>query len=100
MGCSRRPRFYIPKADLAATESRIADGDIIAITTDEKGIDVSHAGFAVRRGEEIRLLHASSAAGKVVLSEAPIKRYVTARRSRTGIIVGQAITPNGPEAPQ
>ena len=93
--CSRRPRFYIPKADLTETENRIADGDIIAITTDEKGIDVSHAGLAVRRGEEIRLLHASSAAGKVVLSEAPIKRYVSARRSRTGIIVGRTITPNG-----
>ena len=92
--CARRSRFYIPKADLTGTESRIACGDIIAITTDEKGIDVSHAGIAARFGEEIRLLHASSAAGKVVLSEAPIKRYLTARRSRTGIIVGRVITPN------
>jgi hypothetical protein len=91
--CSRRPHFYIPKADLAGTESRIAGGNIIAITTDEKGIDVSHAGLAVRLGEEICLLHASSAAGKVVLSEGPLKSYVTARRSRTGIIVGRVITP-------
>jgi hypothetical protein len=92
--CSRHSRFYVPKADLSGTESRIAGGDIIAITTDEKGIDVSHAGIAVRLGEEIHLLHASSAAGKVVLSEASIKDYVAARRSRTGIIVGRAITPN------
>ncbi len=42
--CTRRPLFYIPKADLTGIESRIAGGDIIAITTDEKGIDVSHAG--------------------------------------------------------
>ncbi len=91
--CARRSRFYIPKADLTATEGRIADGDIIAITTDEKGIDVSHVGIAARCGKEIRLLHASSAAGKVVLSEAPLKSYLMARRSRTGIIVGRAITP-------
>jgi hypothetical protein len=91
--CTRRPLFYIPKADLTGIENRIAGGDIIAITTDEKGIDVSHAGLAVRRGGEIRLLHASSAEGKVVLSEAPIKRYLTTRRSRTGIIVGRIISP-------
>jgi hypothetical protein len=92
--CSRRSHFSIPKADLPGTEDGIAGGDIIAITTDEKGIDVSHAGLAVRLGEEIRLLHASSAAGKIVLSEAPLKSYLTARRSRTGIIVGRAIRPN------
>jgi hypothetical protein len=92
--CSRRPHFYIPKADLSGTESRIAGGDVIAITTHEKGIDVSHAGLAVRLGDEIRLLHASSAAGKVVLSEAPLKSYLTARRSRTGIIIGRTIEPD------
>lgn len=91
--CERRPRFYIPKADLTGTESRIAGGDIIAITTDETGIDVSHAGIATRIGEEIRLLHASSAAGKIILSESPLKSYLTARRSRTGIIVGRVIAP-------
>ncbi len=92
--CARRSRFFIPKVDLTGTGSRIAGGDIIAITTDEKGIDVSHAGIAARCGEEIRLLHASSAAGKVVLSEAPLKSYLMARRSRTGIIVGRVIATN------
>jgi hypothetical protein len=92
--CTRRRRFYIPKADLAGTESRITGGDIIAITTDEKGIDVGHAGLAVCLGEEIRLLHASSAEGKVVLSDAPLKSYLTTRRSRTGIIVGRTILPD------
>jgi hypothetical protein len=91
--CTRRPRFYIPKADLTGVESRVAGGDVIAITTDEKGIDVSHAGFAVHLGGEIHLLHASSAEGKVVLSEIPLKRYLTTRRSRTGIIVGRTILP-------
>jgi Protein of unknown function (DUF1460) len=87
--CSRRPHFYIPKADLIRTGDRVADGDVIAITTDEKGIDVSHAGLAVRLREEIRLLHASSAEGKVVLTEVNLSRYLKVRRSRTGIIVGR-----------
>jgi hypothetical protein len=92
--CSRRNHSYIPKADLARRERRIAGGDIIAITTDEKGIDVAHAGLAVRLGEEIRLLHASRAAGRVVLAEVPLKSYLRARRSRTGVIVGRAILPD------
>jgi hypothetical protein len=55
---------------------------------------VTHAGLAVRLGEEIRLLHASRTEGKVVLAEIPIKRYLRARRSRTGVIVGRTILPD------
>ncbi len=95
--CSRRTHSYIPKADFAGREKRIAGGDIIAITTDETGIDVAHAGLAVRLGNEIRLLHASSAEGQVVLAEVPLRSYLTARRSRTGIIVGRAILPDATE---
>ena len=89
--CSRRTCAYIPKADIAVREKRIAGGDIIAITTDETGIDVTHAGLAVRLGAELRLLHASSSEGKVVLTESPLGSYLAARRSRTGIIVGRVI---------
>lgn len=91
--CSRRPLFYIPKADLGGIEKRIAAGAIIAITTDENGLDVSHAGIAARAGGQLRLLHASSTEGRVVLSEVPLDRYLEARPSRTGIIVGRAIAP-------
>lgn len=88
--CSRRPLFSIPKAYLDRAEERLTDGDIIAITTDERGLDVRHTGLSVRLRGQIHLLHASSAAGKVVLSEIPLDRYLLTRRSRTGIIVGQA----------
>jgi hypothetical protein len=89
--CSRRTQCHIAKADLHQAVERIADGDIIAITTEEKGLDVSHTGLAVRVGGQIHLLHASSAAGRVVLSEVTINNYLLARRSRTGIIVGRVI---------
>jgi hypothetical protein len=88
--CSRRPLFFIPKARLPRGEERLADGDIIAITTDERGLDVCHAGLAVRLKGQIHLLHASGAAGRVVLSEIPLGRYLQTRRYRTGIIVGRA----------
>lgn len=91
--CSLRTHSYIPKADIAGKEEKIACGDIIAITTDETGIDVTHTGLAVRLGTELRLLHASSAEEKIVLAEAPLKSYLAARRSRTGIIIGRMISP-------
>lgn len=89
--CSRRPLFFIPKAHLGRAEAALTDGDIIAITTDERGLDVGHTGIAARLGGRIHLLHASSAAGRVILSEIPLGRYLLARRSRTGIIAGRAI---------
>ena len=88
--CSRRPFFFIKKSSLGRAEERLTDGDIIAITTDERGLDVSHVGLAVRLEGRIHLLHASSAAGRVVLSETSLGRYLQTRRSRTGIVVGRA----------
>jgi hypothetical protein len=89
--CSRRTQFHIAKADLNRAAEGIADGDIIAITTDEKGLDVSHTGFAVHARGQFHLLHASSTAGKVVLSDTALDRYLLSRRTRTGIIVGRMI---------
>jgi len=96
--CSRRPLFFIPKASLERAGDGITDGDIIALTTDERGLDVSHTGLAVRIGGQLHLLHASSAAGKVVLSETTLCRHLQARRSRTGIIVSRAIPPMAAES--
>jgi len=92
--CSRRTLHYVPKAELKKIEKRIEKGDIIAIATDEEGIDVIHAGLAVRGRKGLHLLHASRAAGSVVLSDITLYRYLQERRSRTGIIVGRVIAPD------
>jgi hypothetical protein len=92
--CSRRPLYFIPKASLDRTGDQITDGDIIAMTTDERGLDVSHTGLAVRLRGQIHLLHASSAEGRVVLSDITLDRYLVTRRSRTGIMVGRACRPD------
>lgn len=89
--CSRRTLYRIPKDDLKRHGGKIADGDIVAIASDMEGIDVSHAGIAVRGRRGLHLLHASSAAGSVALSDMTLYRYLSARRSRTGVIVGRAM---------
>ena len=89
--CSRRTLFQIAKADLTRVADRIADGDIIAIATDEEGLDVCHTGFAVHYRGRLHLLHASSKAGRVILSEMTLGRYLRSNSSRTGIIVGRPL---------
>jgi hypothetical protein len=89
--CSRRTQYHIAKADLKRAAEGIADGDIIGVTTDKQGLDVSHKGIAVHIRGQLRLLHASSRAGKVVLSDVNLDRCLLSRRARMGIIVGRTV---------
>ncbi len=86
---SKRSLFFIPKKALRGLEDRIRDGDLIAITTEVQGLDIQHAGFAVRAKNRVHLLHASSLEGKVVFSQKTLYRYLMENRVRTGIMVAR-----------
>jgi hypothetical protein len=86
---SRRPLFVIPKRRVRGLESRIRDGDLIAITTTTEGLDVQHVGLATRVRNRVHLLHASSVEGKVVLSKKTLRRYLMESSTRSGIIVAR-----------
>jgi hypothetical protein len=87
--CSRRRLFHIPKKELKELESGIRDGDLIGVTTDTEGLDVVHAGLAVRVKKKLHLLHASRTAGMVLLSPETLSRYLAANKTRAGVIVGR-----------
>jgi hypothetical protein len=86
---SRRPLYFIPKKAVRGMEGRIHDGDLIAITTTTKGLDVQHVGLAARVMNRSHLLHASSVEGKVVLSKETLYRYLMESSTRSGIIVAR-----------
>jgi hypothetical protein len=86
---SRRSLFFIPKKSLRFLEDRIREGDLIAITTPTTGLDIQHAGFAIRVKNRIHLLHASSKEGKVVLSKKTLYRYLMESKERSGIMVAR-----------
>ena len=88
---SRRTRCLLPKGFVKQADSRIADGDLIAVTTSTEGLDVMHAGLAVLVRGQIRLLHASATARKVVISRETLDRYLAQSSSRTGILVARAV---------
>jgi hypothetical protein len=89
--CSRRPLFHLPKENWQGIEAGIAAGDLVAITTDQAGIDVSHVGIAVRFRGALHLLHASSAVGSVLITEGTLHDYLREKPSRTGVIVGISV---------
>lgn len=86
----RSHRFpYIKREKLALKEviNALQDGDIIAITTKIKNLDVTHMGIIVKENGIPHLIHASSAAGKVILDPLPLYDYVRRNNSNTGIRV-------------
>lgn len=85
----RRASHYIPKAAFRDVEARLADGDLIAFTTRIEGLDVTHAGFAVHAGRTLHLLHASSLAGRVLVSAETLGDYLRGNRTSTGIMVAR-----------
>lgn len=94
---NKRTYYYIPKKDIAAVSRNIHNGDIILITTSIKGLDTSHLGIAVKKGNEVFLMHASSKAKKVVITEVPLARYMEDISSQTGIMIARVLPLLGEE---
>ena len=65
----------------------IREGDIIAITTSIKNLDVTHMGIATIIDGMTHMIHASSKAGKVIIDPLPLHEYLRKNRSATGIRV-------------
>ena len=65
----------------------IREGDIIAITTTKKGLDVTHLGIAVEVDGEIHLMHASSKAKRVIIDPLTLSEYLRRNRTTAGIRV-------------
>lgn len=82
----RRHRFpFIKTVNIG--KGNLADGDIVAITSSLKNLDVTHMGIVKHVDGKPYLLHASSKAGKVVIDELPLADYVRRNRTATGIRV-------------
>ncbi len=76
---------YIPKEklNLSSDELKIKDGDVLAMVTNIKGLDIVHVGFAFWREGKLHLLHASSSAKKVI--EDPQTQYASSGKTKAHI---------------
>ena len=86
---AHHPVHYISKKylHLGPDELPIRDGDIVALVTTIAGLDVTHLGFALWRGQTLHLMHASMRHGKVIIDEQPLYDYLKPRKSCPGVRV-------------
>lgn len=85
---NKRTYYFIPEDDIAKYEENILNGDLIALTTSDQGLDIGHVGIAVKSGDgRIHFLHAPQVGSKVMITENPLADYVKKIKKHTGIIV-------------
>lgn len=77
--------YHIPGKRIKDINHHLRDGDIIAFTTHKKGLDISHTGFIMKKGDSAYLLHASSAEKKVTISDVTLDEYISGNPSISGI---------------
>jgi len=86
-----RSLWYIPKSDVKTLQGKIANGDIIAITTSQTGLDISHTGIAIRLADgSLHLLHAPDAGTSVTMTRESLSKYLKRHEGQTGIMVLRA----------
>ncbi len=88
---STRLMFYIPETKVAELESKLMDGDIAGITTEIDGIAIQHVVILIRQEGRIHLMHASSKAEKVAVSEITLEEYLQNSKSASGIMLARPI---------
>jgi hypothetical protein len=84
---SRRAFSFIGRDMVSRQKNKIQNGDIIAFTTNQEGLDVAHVGFALWQKKNLHLLHASGKAGGVVISAKTLVAYLKSNKKFTGIII-------------
>lgn len=86
----RSHRFpYIKTNDLSGKDTKGAfrNGDVVALVTSAKNLDVTHMGIIVIENGEPYLLHASSSNGVVEIATRPLADYMKRNRSLIGVRV-------------
>jgi hypothetical protein len=89
---SKQTFYFIPKEEIASIENEIEGGLIVAFTTNINGLDVAHNGITTKKDGKTYMIHASSDAGKVVITENTLSEYIMHNRIQSGIILIESTT--------
>ncbi|WP_051315595.1 N-acetylmuramoyl-L-alanine amidase-like domain-containing protein [Arenibacter certesii] len=87
-----QPICILPQDNIEENEHLIKTGDIIAMTTSIKGLDITHTGIATREADgRIHLLHASTGSMEVEVTTLPLTDYLKGVKNNTGIMVARVV---------
>lgn len=84
--------YYIPKDNVSEYMKYIYNGDILALRTNIEGLDYSHTGLAFKVKDTVRLFHASTKTGNVLI-DVNIEEYLKNKKRDVGITVIRALEP-------
>ncbi|GBD07175.1 hypothetical protein HRbin21_00991 [bacterium HR21] len=87
-----RQHWYIPRSTVGTITALLQPGDILAFTTNRRGLDYGHLGLAYPIEGRVHLLHASQSARKVLVDK-PVEQYIASVPTHTGITVARALEP-------
>ncbi len=79
--------FYLPEEEAQLWLDGLQEGDLVAFTTKIEGLLISHVGLLVMVEGKLRLLHASSRVGEVVISKQGLSHYLEQHKNAMGIIL-------------
>jgi len=80
---------FIPKNKIDEVATDIKGGDMIAISTNIKGLDFSHVVLAAWYEGKLHFIHASFTDKKVELSSKPLVEYLAGIKHNDGIVVAR-----------
>ncbi len=86
---SALPVSYIPRSRVAGIESKLQDGDVLAIACKDGSSYTSHVGLAHRDGSNCRFMHATSSRskGRRCIVDSRISSYLNEKSGNMGLIV-------------
>jgi hypothetical protein len=84
-------RYVIPEREIGAIADGIQDGDIIAATSNIRGLDVAHTGFAVWVNGRLHLMHAPLVGSSLEISERPLAERILRIPGQDGIMVARPL---------
>ena len=82
--------YYVPKSNIDSIVNEIQDGDILALTTDIIGLDVSHFVIAYWQDDILKYIHCSLSKRMVTVSNQSLKHKLYLNPHTTGFIIMRA----------
>lgn len=84
---SNKAFAFIPNRKIDNVLTKLQNGDIIAMVSSVRGLDISHTGFILLKNQNVHLLHASSRTKKVEITKQPLQQYLKTMPFIEGIII-------------
>lgn len=81
------PMYYLPKSSFESYKDQLKHGDLIAFSSNLKGLDVNHEGIIYWKEDDVYFLHASSEDKKVMISNEKLIDYMNRIKKHSGLMV-------------